>query len=147
MLDYEVPLKATRAAKHGDIDLLAKNVDRLFVIEAKHPDAAESPLKAILEAYTYTRLIYTVKKAFYSNYGLFGELPLSPTVLVFASSMPGRQLAEISKYPSLLSLVHKFDDSLSAEGIDAIRYYLITNDADELLDYLVLPNIIELNGV
>ena len=31
-IDYEVPLKARRGAKHGDIDLLAHNKNNLFII-------------------------------------------------------------------------------------------------------------------
>lgn len=54
--DYQVPLKTPGASDNsglGKIDLLAVNGDALYLLEVKEPNNTESPLRAILEIYTY----------------------------------------------------------------------------------------------
>lgn len=56
IIDYQVPLKTPGASDNsnlGKIDLLALNGDTLYLLEVKEPDNTESPLRAILEIYTY----------------------------------------------------------------------------------------------
>lgn len=56
IVDYQVPLKTPGANDNsglGKIDLLAVNGDTLYLLEVKAPDNTESPLRAILEIYTY----------------------------------------------------------------------------------------------
>lgn len=56
IIDYQVPLKTPGASNNrglGKIDLLALNSDILYLLEVKEPNNTESPLRAILEIYTY----------------------------------------------------------------------------------------------
>lgn len=56
IVDYQVPLKTPGASDNsglGKIDLLALNGDTLYLLEVKEPNNTESPLRAILEIYTY----------------------------------------------------------------------------------------------
>lgn len=56
VVDYQVPLKTPQGNDNsglGEVDLLAVNGDTLYLLEVKAPDNTESPLRAILEIYTY----------------------------------------------------------------------------------------------
>ena len=57
VVDYQVPLKTPQGNDNsglGEIDLLALNGDTLYLLEVKEPDnTRDSPLRAILEIYTY----------------------------------------------------------------------------------------------
>lgn len=56
VVDYQVPLKTPLGGDNsglGEIDLLALNGDTLYLLEVKEPNNTESPLRAILEIYTY----------------------------------------------------------------------------------------------
>ena len=64
VIDYEVPLKAVRGAKHGNIDLLCSEGISLLVVEAKKPSSKESLLRAVLEAFTYSTLVTKERAAF-----------------------------------------------------------------------------------
>lgn len=48
VIDYEVPLKETDEADHGDIDLLCVTPNACLCVEAKKPDSSESILKSRL---------------------------------------------------------------------------------------------------
>lgn len=64
IVDYQVPLKVTGVTKSlnagkGKIDLLSynKETDTAYLLEVKVDTSTESPLKAIMEAYTYWQQI------------------------------------------------------------------------------------------
>lgn len=62
--DYQVPLKDTRADKGlGKIDLISFNEETktLYLIELKYEGNKETLLRAMLESYTYYRIIDKVK--------------------------------------------------------------------------------------
>jgi hypothetical protein len=143
VLDYEIPLKKNNQAKHGDIDLLCCLEKTVLCIEAKQPNASESVLKAILEAYVYTSLVSTAKVRFLNDFGLAPNLQLTPAVLTFAVSASGRQLREINRFPQLLSLVRTLNKRLVAQQIASLRFYIVNNPAEELRNCLTttkLPN-------
>ena len=63
-MDYQVPLKDTRANKGvGKIDLISfnKTNNTLYLIELKHKKNNETLLRASLESYTYYRIIDQIK--------------------------------------------------------------------------------------
>lgn len=55
ILDYQVPLKhdLVNCKGMGKIDLLSKLGNTAYLLELKVPDSTESPLRAIMEVYTY----------------------------------------------------------------------------------------------
>lgn len=136
VIDYEVPLKDTDEAAHGDIDLLCTLPDTCFCVEAKKPRASESILKAVLQAYAYTSLVSTKRNLFFESFQLVPQLRLTPAVLTFASAQSGRQLKEVTKYPQLLNLIRSLNGQLDKDKIAPIRFFIVENEDDELANCL-----------
>lgn len=136
VIDYEVPLKDTDDAAHGDIDLLCVSSGTCFCVEAKQPNAGESILKAILQAYAYTSLVSCKQQMFLSNFKLDSTLQFTPAVLTFASAQSGRQLKEIGKYPCLLNLIENLNAKLEIDGINPMRFFVVENPNHELASCL-----------
>ncbi len=58
IVDYQVPLKNRRSDKGlGKIDLLAKQNDVIAILELKKPESQETLLRAVLETFTYYKLV------------------------------------------------------------------------------------------
>ena len=138
VIDYEVPLKEKRGAQHGDIDLLAFNNNNLFVIEAKKHNSSESILKAILEAYVYSKLVHSVKERFYSDFGFTSELILTPTILTFKSAASGKQLLSINEYSNsnIKCLLNILNEDLQKDGLNKFHFFIFANEKDNLKDSL-----------
>ena len=132
VIDYETPLKASKGAKHGDIDLLARDNNNLFVIEAKKHNSSESILKAILEAYVYSKLVHSVKERFYSDFGFTSELILTPTILTFKSATSGEQLLSINDYPNIKRLLNNLNKDLKKDGLNKCRFFIIANELRDI---------------
>jgi len=132
VIDYETPLKASKGAKHGDIDLLARNNNNLFVIEAKKHNSSESILKAILEAYVYSKLVSSVKRNFYASFGLDIKLSLTPAILTFKSATSGKQLISLKDYPNIKRLLYLLSEDLIKDGLNNFRYFIIANEQDDV---------------
>lgn len=132
ILDYEVPFKEKSESKHGDIDLLSYKDGKLFVIEAKKIGSSESILKAILEAYVYSKLVYAAKKTFYADFKIDSGVTIKPVVLTFVNSTSGQQLMGIAQYPNIKALIDKINNNLIKTGIEKIGFFLITNPDDDI---------------
>jgi len=132
VIDYEVPLKEKRGVQHGDIDLLALNNNNLFIIEAKKHNSSESILKAILEAYVYSKLVHSVKESFYSDFGFASELILTPTILTFKSATSGEQLLSMNKYSSIKRLLNILNEDLQKDGLNKYRFFIIANELNDI---------------
>ncbi len=124
VIDYEIPLKRNRGAQHGDIDLLCKAGTTIYCVEAKKPKSSESLLKAILQAYTYTLLVWHRKDAFFKDFKLPAKYRLSPAVLTFSSAASGRQLENISDYPKIQALIGALNAMLAEQGIGKLRFFV-----------------------
>jgi hypothetical protein len=129
--DYEIPLKETQSAKHGDIDLLCVLGPLALCIEAKQPRSSESILKAILQAFAYTSLIASRRATFLSDFDLPATLQLTPAVLTFSNATSGSQLKKMRdcprSYPTLLKLLRTLNSNLAASEIAPIRFYMVEN--------------------
>jgi len=132
ILDYEVPFKEKGESRHGDIDLLSYKEGKLFVIEAKKIGSSESILKAILEAYVYSKLVRAVKKAFYADFKIDSGATIKPVVLTFVNSTSGQQLIKMAKYPNVKALIDKINHDLAKTEIDKIGFFLITNPDEDI---------------
>jgi hypothetical protein len=136
VIDYETPLKASKGAKHGNIDLLARNNNNLFIIEAKKHNSSESILKAILEAYVYSKLVHSVKERFYSDFRFTSELILTPTILTFKSATSGEQLLSINDHPNIKRLLNILNDDLKKDRLNKYRFFIILNEKKDVEDSL-----------
>ncbi|MFA6077337.1 MAG: hypothetical protein WC735_04675 [Candidatus Paceibacterota bacterium] len=132
VLDYEVPFKEKSESKHGDIDLLSYKDGKLFIIEAKKIGSSESILKAILEAYVYSKLVYAAKEAFYADFKIDSGVIIKPAVLTFINSTSGQQLLEMSQYPNIKALIDKINADLVKSEIEKIGFFLITNPDEDI---------------
>ncbi|MCA8994781.1 MAG: hypothetical protein KDA88_22580 [Planctomycetaceae bacterium] len=132
VIDYEVPLKESQNASHGDIDLLSVNENEVMFIEAKKPTSNESILKAILEAFVYSSLISMVRQAFVREFSLHPSSCFVPLVLTFPIAASGRQLDTIENFPRLRRLVTELDRILIDRGIERLRFLVVENSQDEL---------------
>lgn len=137
VIDYEVPFKEKGESKHGDIDLLSYKEGKLFIIEAKNIGSQESILKAILEAYVYSKLVYRSKEQFYADFGIDSSALISPIILTFANSTSGQQLLEIQRYQNIRALISLIDKDLEKSGIGKLGFYLIVNKDEDIRNSLV----------
>lgn len=137
ILDYEVPFKEKGYSKHGDIDLLSIKDDKLFIVEAKKFGSSESILKAILEAYVYSKLVNAIKDQLYADFKIEPKTKISPVVLIFKESASGKQLMDLIKYPYIGRLTEKINIDLMGEGIEKISFFLIANTEKEIEGCLV----------
>lgn len=137
ILDYEVPFKEKLKSKHGDIDLLSCKDGKLFVIEAKKIGSSESILKAVLEAYVYSKFVYAAKEAFYADFKINPDTTIKPVVLTFVNSTSGQQLMEMVQYPNIKNLIDKINDDLAISGIEQIGFFIITNPDEDIKFSLV----------
>ncbi|WP_199590142.1 alpha/beta fold hydrolase [Bremerella cremea] len=144
VIDYEVPLKGTQGAPHGDIDLLAEATGEVLLIEAKKPESNESILKAILEAFVYSSLVSTVRQTFLHEFSLPSNLIVVPVVLTFRVAASGRQLDNIQAFPRLRRLVRELNQSLAERAVEPLRFLFVENEQDELST--CLTTIQESNG-
>jgi hypothetical protein len=129
IIDYEVPLKETRDAKHGDIDLLCLVSGAILCVEAKNPLECESILKAILQAFVYTSLAAIRHDQFLADFELPPTLLLTPAIMIGKES--GSQL-QWGKYPHLGKLVRMLNTELAKSDAGAIRFFIIDNDKSEM---------------
>ena len=132
VLDYEVPLKAQRSSRHGDIDLLCRQKSGMLIIEVKQFNSTEGILKAFLQAMVYSSLVGTVKSAFTSAFDLPDEIAIVPAVLTFDSAESGRQIRKHNCYPNTMRLLNRLNDGLLAENIEKIRFFSVTNSELQL---------------
>ena len=138
VVDYEIPLKETDDARHGDIDLLcAPPSDDVLCVEAKQPSSKESLLKGVLQAYTYTSLVARRKASFLDDFGLNKGARLAPAVLTFSGARSGQQLLSLGKYPHLLALIRRLNEDLALAGNGALRFFVVTNGEEQLERCLV----------
>ncbi len=137
MLDYEVPFKEKLKSKHGDIDLLSYKDGKLFVIEAKKIGSSESILKAVLEAYVYSKFVYAAKEAFYTDFKIVSGITIKPAVLTFVNSNSGQQLMAMVQYPNIKNFIDKINDDLAKSGIEKIGFFLIINPDEDIKFSLV----------
>jgi hypothetical protein len=151
IIDYEVPLKETEDAKHGDIDLLCLAPGTILCVEAKDPRKPESILKAVLQAFVYTSLIAIRHDAFVAEFGLPTTFLLTPAILIGKAA--SSQLQQWGERPHLGELVRMLNIRLANSGAGRIRFFSIENDEKELRSCLTTvaqpsgnPKIIFANG-
>ena len=109
ILDYQIPLQDTRDNKGvGKIDLISYNKENnnLHLIELKYKNNSETLLRAVLEAYTYYKIVdkdklindYLSNKFILSKVLLksnLSDINVIPTVLSVPECNPSKELTEM----------------------------------------------------
>ena len=138
MLDYEVPLKEVRDADHGDVDLISVSRGDCLCVEAKKPGSDESLLRPLLQAYTYSRLLWLHRRRFLDEYDLDSQTRLTPAVLTFDETRSVDQLYSLDKLPRLEALLRLLDRELEACGLGAIRFFVVGADSVAIKESLTM---------
>lgn len=102
IIDYQTPLKNKRSdEKIGKIDLLAYNEkeNTLTLIELKRPNSNETLLRAVLEIYTYKKLVWEEKlKASFKEKHIPENAKLKAAVLLYKDSYPYNDYYDKNRY-------------------------------------------------
>lgn len=126
ILDYQIPMKDTRNDKGlGKIDLVSfnKKTKSLYLIELKYEKNPETLLRAVLEGYTYYKIVDKTKliNDFCNNHKFIlnqafnsvdpNEINVIPTVLVTPNCNPYKELeeVEVGLRPNLKALILALD--------------------------------------
>lgn len=110
VIDFQTPLKDKQLDKLGKIDLIISNDNNLtlYLIELKFGKNKETLLRAILEAYTYYKIIDEDKLK--SDFKLNHMPNIKPAVMVIGSECNSyKELENINDRPELLKLAKKLD--------------------------------------
>ena len=98
IIDYQVPLKNKQSEKIGKIDLISFNetTKTLYLIELKHGNNNETLLRAILEIYTYYKIIdkEKLKNDYFNNKNFILKLEGSPINVHEINVMPAVLLTQ-----------------------------------------------------
>lgn len=138
VIDYEVPLKGTEEAPHGDIDLLCVNEKGVILLEAKKPSSNESILRPILQAFAYSSLVANVRCSFLKSFSLPRSSILTPAILTFSTALSGRQLATLESLPKVLDVIHRLNQVLCLKQMAPLRFFVVQNDNNAAHGYLMI---------
>jgi hypothetical protein len=129
--DYEIPLKEERSDEHnlGKIDLISRDDDnrsvRLIELKIKNDRGTdETLLRAVLEIYTYFKLIIGSKSQdkLLEEYELPKYNRLQPAIITDELALSGQQLLQIKeKYPHLKDLISSINNEIG-EQIEGYVY-------------------------
>jgi len=122
MLDYEVPLKEKQSDKYGRIDLVSKDDNKQSIklielkIKAKNEND-ETLLRALLEVYTYYKLIKDSFDKFLKDYELSSNKykRFQPVILTDREALSGKTLSNIKKHPHVQALISKMNDEIGIQ--------------------------------
>ena len=137
ILDYQIPLKGSRNDKGiGKIDLISFNKENnnLHLIELKYKNNNETLLRAVLEAYTYYKIVdkdKLINDHFSSKFILskallksnIGDINVIPTVLLVPDCNPSKELTEMEfgERPKLKALSLAFGIEFYTLDLDILR--------------------------
>ncbi len=151
IIDYQVPLKEKQSDKFGEIDLVAQKDRSLKLIELKiNGKNKETLLRALLEVYTYYKLINNSLDKFVGDFHLENEKEFyfQPAILTDGTSPSGETLKKIDNYPNIKRLVSKINTEIKISveffTYDYASEKVIQNEADERI---VLDGDIQINEI
>ena len=105
ILDYQIPLKASKGTKAGKVDLISykKAENTLYLIELKNDRSKESLLRCALEIITYSKQID--KEKLKTDFGLEKNTNIKLAILIFKDTKPYYDLDD----KHVNKLINKFD--------------------------------------
>ena len=122
IFDYEVPIKEKQTEKYGRIDLVATDTINQSVklielkIKPKNKNG-ETLLRALLEVYTYYKLISDSFDKFVEDYKLSPKeyRRFQPVILTEKYALSGRTLLSIKEFPRIHALIAKMNDEIGSQ--------------------------------
>ena len=118
IVDYQVPLKVNgSSAGKGKIDLLSVVDETAYLLEVKVPESTESPLRAIMEIYTYWQQLGGNSKDtidnFVCNSKANGANVLKKAIVIFAPEKETEKPKKSSIYYKLKSNEKEYKNLMS----------------------------------
>jgi len=140
IFDYELPLKEKESSKYGEIDLLSRMENEVNVIELKigYTDSGkrnETLLRAIMEAFTFTKLLNNRKEKFINNMELPKNILFRPVVLTLTNAICAEhmKMLEKGKLNNLKNLIDKMNEHFGELDILPFKFFAINADNPELI--------------
>jgi hypothetical protein len=124
ILDYQTPLKNSRKDEAGKIDLLLYSKNILYILEFKKEESEESLLRAILEGYTYSRIVDHEKLIRDFNRPKGTEIKSAP--LIFKNSEGYKHLNQ--SRPWLKNLIFAMKQDIFVVEKNASGDYIISKE-------------------
>jgi len=151
IIDYQVPLKEKQSDKFGEIDLVAQKDCSLKLIELKIKGGNEETLlRALLEVYTYYKLINNSLDKFIKDFQLENgkRLFFQPAILSDRTSLSGETMEAIDDCPNMKRLVSKINEEIKI----SVEFYTYNFDSKKVIqneaDYtIVLDGDIQINEI
>jgi len=136
IFDYETPLKEKRESNVGEIDLLSRKNKEVNVIELKieHPYKGETLLRAIIEAFTFTKLLNYRKEKLVEDFKFEHDVTLRPVVLTMFDSFCSKNMEwlEEGETPYQRKLIIKMNEHLNDVGVLPFKFYSIKSGKPSL---------------
>jgi hypothetical protein len=131
VVDYEVPLRPSRAVKIGNIDLVSILGNEAAVIELKigrseAGETKETLLRAVMEAYTFCTLLNLRRDQFAQEFDL-GAVRLRPVVLTAGDSLchDHMELLAAGRFPELTRLLARMNKHLAELKVLSFDFFAI----------------------
>lgn len=121
IFDYEVPLNENISDGFGKIDIVTEDNDQIRLIELKisKEENDETLLRALLEIYTYYKLISNSNSKFIQSFpkDLNNKIKyyFRPAILTDMESLSGTTIKEIKHYPYLKELVSEMNKEIGVK--------------------------------
>ena len=110
VFDYQIPLKESRKDRFGEIDLVAQSGSSIKLLELKiDGKGKETLLRALLEIYTYYKLLVGSVKKFITDFDLSADAYFQPGILTERTSLSGQTLSNLNAFPNMSALVSELN--------------------------------------
>lgn len=108
--DYQVPLKERQKDRFGEIDLVAQSGASIKLLELKiNGKGKETLLRALLEVYTYYKLLDGSVEKFTKDFDLSTDTYFQPGILTERSSLSGQTLLNMNAFPKMSALISELN--------------------------------------
>jgi hypothetical protein len=136
LFNYELPPEGTKSPKYGKIDLLSKINNEVYVIELKI-GTYETLLCAIMEAFTFTKVLNIHKEKFIKDMNLSEKTIFRPAILILtltnAKSSEHMKMLEEGKLNNLKTLIYEMNEYFSKLNVLPFKFFAIDADNPELI--------------
>ena len=108
IFDYQVPMKEKQDDAFGEIDIVALDQSAIKLIELKIKGTSEETLlRALLEVYTYYKIIKGSLKKFIHDFKLTAQRQLffQPCIITDRDALSGKTLHDLESYPCTTKLI------------------------------------------
>lgn len=140
IFDYELPLKERMSSRYGEIDLLSKINNEIYVIELKigYTDSgkiSETLLRAIMESFTFTKLLNIRKDKFIKDMKLPEIITFRPVIITSSNALSAdhMKMLENGQLKNLKNLIDEMNKYFTKLNILPFKFFAIDGHNPELI--------------